>query len=198
MRESRWAIVVPGQGSLDPKGKYMLSAGCNRMLALAADLAESRRPVVVVLSGWGPYEGESEAGQMLAAWPGRRDVELLAEDTAVNTSQNMARALPLLLARGVEEATIVCAPAHRLRCHYFFGGVYPRFGVWCTYRSPRLRPSAGALAWEMAALTLMRWQRRDAIAELASRGNSLRSADGEPIVEACDASGTGSSSPSAS
>ena len=36
---------------------------------------------------------------MLAAWPGRRDVELLAEDTAVNTSQNMARVLPLLLAR---------------------------------------------------------------------------------------------------
>jgi hypothetical protein len=196
MRELRWAIVVPGQGSFDPEGTYTLSRGCNRVLALAAELAERRRPSVVVLSGWAPYGGESEAAQMLAAWEGRRDVELLAEETAVNTSQNMARVLPLLLARGVEEATIVCAPAHRLRCHYFFGAVYPRFGVRCTYHSPRLRTSAGALAWEAAALTLIRRQRRNAVAELERRGNSLRSDDGEPILEACAASV--SSSPSAS
>ncbi len=195
MRGSRWAIVVPGQGTLDPEGTYTLSAGCNRVLALAAELAESRSPTVVVHSGWGPYGGESEAAQMLAAWPGRRDVELVADDTAVNTSQNMARALPHLLGRGVEEATIVCAPAHRLRCHYFFGGVYPRFGVRCTYRSPRLPMSAGALAWEAAALMFMRRQRREAIAELERRGNSLRSADREPIVQACAASSTVSSSP---
>jgi len=196
MRELRWAIVVPGQGNFDPEGTYTLSRGCNRVLALAAELAERRRPSVVVLSGWAPYGGESEAAQMLAAWKGRRDVELLAEETAVNTSQNMARVLPLLLARGVEEATIVCAPAHRLRCHYFFGAVYPRFGVRCTYHSPRLRTSAGALAWEAAALTLIRRQRRNAVAELERRGNSLRSDDGEPILEACAASV--SSSPSAS
>ncbi|HVD10164.1 MAG TPA: ElyC/SanA/YdcF family protein [Gaiellaceae bacterium] len=196
MRELRWAIVVPGQGNFDPEGTYTLSRGCNRVLALAAELAERRRPSVVVLSGWAPYGGESEAAQMLAAWEGRRDVELLAEETAVNTSQNMARVLPLLLARGVEEATIVCAPAHRLRCHYFFGAVYPRFGVRCTYHSPRLRTSAGALAWEAAALTLIRRQRRNAVAELERRGNSLRSDDGEPILEACAASV--SSSPSAS
>jgi len=196
MRELRWAIVVPGQGNFDPEGTYTLSRGCNRVLALAAELAERRRPSVVVLSGWAPYGGESEAAQMLAAWKGRRDVELLAEETAVNTSQNMARVLPLLLARGVEEATIVCAPAHRLRCHYFFGAVYPRFGVRCTYYSPRLRTSAGALAWEAAALTLIRRQRRNAVAELERRGNSLRSDDGEPILEACAASV--SSSPSAS
>jgi len=196
MREVRWAIVVPGQGNFDPEGTYTLSRGCNRVLALAAELAERRRPSVVVLSGWAPYGGESEAAQMLAAWKGRRDVELLAEETAVNTSQNMARVLPLLLARGVEEATIVCAPAQRLRCHYFFGAVYPRFGVRCTYHSPRLRTSAGALAWEAAALTLIRRQRRNAVAELERRGNSLRSDDGEPILEACAASV--SSSPSAS
>jgi hypothetical protein len=196
MREVRWAIVVPGQGNFDPEGTYTLSRGCNRVLALAAELAERRRPSVVVLSGWAPYGGESEAAQMLAGWEGRRDVELLAEETAVNTSQNMARVLPLLLARGVEEATIVCAPAHRLRCHYFFGAVYPRFGVRCTYHSPRLRTSAGALAWEAAALTLIRRQRRNAVAELERRGNSLRSDDGEPILEACAASV--SSSPSAS
>jgi hypothetical protein len=196
MRELRWAIVVPGQGNFDPEGTYTLSRGCNRVLALAAELAERRRPSVVVLSGWAPYGGESEAAQMLAAWEGRRDVELLAEETAVNTSQNMARVLPLLLARGVEEATIVCAPAHRLRCHYFFGAVYARVGVRCTYHSPRLRTSAGALAWEAAALTLIRRQRRNAVAELERRGNSLRSDDGEPIVEACAASV--SSSPSAS
>jgi hypothetical protein len=196
MREPRWAIVVPGQGTLDPDGTYTLSPGCNRVLSLAAELAENRRPSVVVLSGWAPYAGESEASQMLAAWPGRRDVELLAEETAVNTSQNMVRALPLLLARGVEVATIVCAPAHRLRCHYFFGGVYPRFGVRCTYSSPRLRPSAGALAWEAAALTVMPWQRRSAVAELEGRGNSLRSDDEEPILEACAASVSSSSSAS--
>lgn len=196
MRDVRWAIVVPGQGNFDPEGTYTLSRGCNRVLALAAELAERRRPSVVVLSGWAPYGGESEAAQMLAAWEGRRDVELLAEETAVNTSQNMARVLPLLLARGVEEATIVCAPAHRLRCHYFFGAVYPRFGVRCTYHSPRLRTSAGALAWEAAALTLIRRQRRNAVAELERRGNSLMSDDGEPILEACAASV--SSSPSAS
>ena len=198
MRESRWAIVVPGQGSLDPEGTYTLSPGCNRVLALATELADARRPAVVVLSGWHPYGGESEAAQMRAAWRGRRDVELLAEDTAVNTSQNMARALPLLLGRGVQEATIVCAPAHRLRCHYFFGGVYPRFGVRCTYRSPRLRPTAAALAWEAAALTVMRRQRRAALEELGRRGNSLRSADAEPIAEACAAPSSVSSSPSAS
>jgi hypothetical protein len=196
MREVRWAIVVPGQGNFDPEGTYTLSRGCNRVLALAAELAERRRPSVVVLSGWAPSGGESEAAQMLAAWEGRRDVELLAEETAVNTSQNMARVLPLLLARGVEEATIVCAPAHRLRCHYFFGAVYPRFGVRCTYHSPRLRVSAGALAWEAAALTLIRRQRRNAVAELERRGNSLRSDEVEPILEACAASV--SSSPSAS
>jgi hypothetical protein len=196
MREVRWAIVVPGQGNFDPEGTYTLSRGCNRVLALAAELAERRRPSVVVLSGWAPSGGESEAAQMLAAWEGRRDVELLAEETAVNTSQNMARVLPLLLARGVEEATIVCAPAHRLRCHYFFGAVYPRFGVRCTYHSPRLRTSAVALAWEAAALTLIRRQRRNAVAELERRGNSLRSDEGEPILEACAASI--SSSPSAS
>jgi hypothetical protein len=196
MPESCWAIVVPGQGHLDPDGTYTLSPGCNRVLALAAEVAESRRPRAVVLSGWSPYGRESEAAQMLAAWPGRRDVELLAEGTAVNTSQNMARVLPLLLARGVEEVTIVCAPAHRLRCHYFFGAVYPHYGVRCTYRSPRLRPTAGALAWEAAALTVMWWQRRNAVAELERRGNSLRSADGAPIVEACAASV--SSLPSAS
>ena len=85
--------------------------------------------------------------------------------------------MPILLGRSVEKATIVCAPAHRLRCHYFFGGVYPRFGVRCTYRSPRLRPSAAALAWEAAALTVMRRQRRAAVEELERRGNSLRSAE---------------------
>jgi len=196
MHESQWAIVVPGQGTLDPQGTYTLSPGCNRVLALAAELADRRRPRVVVLSGWAPFGSESEAAQMLSAWPGRRDVELLAEATAVNTSQNMARALPLLLRRGVEAVTIVCAPAHRLRCQYFFDGVYPRFGVRCTYRSPRLRPGPGALVWEAAAFTVMRRQRRDAIAELERRG--LRSTDGEPIVEACAAPSSVSSSPSAS
>ena len=57
------------------------------------------------------------------------------------------------------------------------------------------RPQA-ALAWEAAALTVMRRQRRTAIEELDRRGNSPRSAGGEPIVEACAAPGSVSSSPS--
>lgn len=164
---SRFAIVVPGQGMLARDGGYRLTDTCRRLLDLAAGLAERRVPRVVVLSGWSPYGGESEAALMLAAWPGRRDVELVVEDSATTTVENMARSLPLLLERGIGEATVVCSAAHRLRCRYFFGGVYPRFGVRCVLASPPGRPAAGALAWEAAALALMRRQRRDALAELA-------------------------------
>jgi hypothetical protein len=160
------AIVIPGQGSLFEDGAYRLSDTCKAVLARAAGLAERRAPRVVVFSGWSPYGGPSEAAQMLEAWPGRRDVELLAEEDASTTAENAAHTLPLLRERGVGEATIVCAPIHRLRVAYLFGGVYRRFGIETRYSSPPLGASAQALGWELAALAIVRRQRRAALARL--------------------------------
>ena len=162
-----WGLVVPGHSE---RGR--LSARCLRVLALAAALAEEREPRAVVFTGRPPGGGRSEAEQMLDAWPGRRDVELVAERTARTTAENPARSLPLLLGRGVQEATVVCAPLHRLRVRYFFGGLYPRFGIRCEIRTASYPPTPAALAWELGALGVMRRQRRAALAELeaAARG----------------------------
>jgi len=129
-------------------------------------LAEAHEPAVIVFSGWSPSGGPTEAEQMLAEWPGRRDVELVAEPTATRTSENAARALPLLRERGIDEAIVVCAPVHAARVRYFFGGLYPRFGIKCTVRAASCAPTPAALAWELAALGVMRRQRRAALAEL--------------------------------
>ena len=159
------AIVVLGSGRADAAGGYVLSEGCHSCLALAARLAEQSAPRCVVFSGWSPRGGPSEAEQMLAAWPGRRDVELVAEPTATITAENMSRSLPLLRARGVEEALVVCDPLHLLRVRYFFAS-YRRYGIRVRYALTPLRPSLRALAWEAGAIPLMRRQRRRALAEL--------------------------------
>src|SRR5262249_38289388 len=114
----------------------------------------------------------SEGEQMLEAWPGRRDVELIAESTARTTADNAARSLPLLLRRNVREATIVCAPLHALRVRYFFGGLYGRFGVRAEISPATAVPTLGALARELGAVGFMWAQRRAALAELdaAARG----------------------------
>ena len=156
-----WGIVVPGHSR---KGR--LSARCLRLLDAAAERAERREPRVVVLTGRPPGGGPSEAERMLDAWPGRRDVELVVEPTARTTAENASRSLQLLLPRGVSEATVVCAPLHVARVRYFFGGMYPRFGVRCEVRPARLAPTPAALAWELGALPVMRRQLRAAIAEL--------------------------------
>ena len=72
---------------------------------------------------------------MLEAWPGRRDVELVAEETATVTAENVSRTLPLLLERGIRDVTVVCVPLHVPRARYLFGGVYGRFGLDCQVRS---------------------------------------------------------------
>jgi DUF218 domain-containing protein len=162
------ALVVPGQGDLLEDGAYRLTERCRRLLAAAAELAEQRRPRVVVFTGWSPYGGASEAAQMLEAWPGRTDVELLAEESAATTAENAARTLALLLERGVGEATILCTPLHRLRVAYFFRGIYERFGIACRFRSPACGFSGSALAWEAVALSVARRQRRAMLAELAT------------------------------
>jgi uncharacterized SAM-binding protein YcdF (DUF218 family) len=166
---SAYALVVPGQGDLRADGAYRLTGRCRLLLEHAADLAARQQPSVVVFTGWSPSGGESEAAQMLAAWPGRPDVELLAEESAATTAQNAARTLPLLLERGVERATIVSTPLHRLRVAYFFRAIYGRFGVECRFSSPACGFSAEALVWEAVALSVARSQRRAALTELSGR-----------------------------
>ena len=154
-------LVVPGHsrnGRLSPR--------CSRLLDLAAELAERRGPRVVVFTGCSQDGGPSEAEQMLEAWPGRRDVELAVEPTARITAENASRSLPLLLHRGVREATVVCAPLHVARVRYFFGGLYPRFGVRYEVRPAWCLPTPAALVWELGALLVMRRQLRAALAEL--------------------------------
>ena len=168
MPTSEHALVVPGQGGLLEDGAYRLTEPCSGLLVHAAELAEKRRPRVVVFTGWSPYGGESEAAQMLEAWPGRTDVELVMEESAATTAENAARTLPLLLERGIGEATILCAPLHRLRVAYFFRGIYGRFGIACRFRSPACGFSGSALAWEAFALSVARRQRRTVLAELAT------------------------------
>jgi hypothetical protein len=143
-----------------------VSGRCRALLARAALLAEERVPRAVVFSGWATGAGVSEAEQMLDAWPGRRDVELVAETTADCTAQNACRTVPLLVRRGVREATVVCAPLHRARVGYFFGGLYGAAGIRCEVHVAWAPPTPPALAWELAAATVARRQRRAALAEL--------------------------------
>jgi uncharacterized SAM-binding protein YcdF (DUF218 family) len=142
------------------------------LVGYAAELAETRAPSVVVFSGYAPRgRAASEAEQMLAAWPGRRDVELLAESTAATTAQNASRSLPLLLERGVTEAVVVCAAAHAPRVRYFFGRLYAAAGVAVQVRPVPLMPTPVAVAWELGAVTVVRRQLHAALSELkASRG----------------------------
>ncbi|MGE5692005.1 MAG: ElyC/SanA/YdcF family protein [Pseudomonadota bacterium] len=152
-----WAIVVPGHSRLG-----RMSRRCRRLLASAAALADERRPVAVVFTGG--RGGEAE--QMRSAWPGRRDVPLVVEPTASTTAQNAARSLPLLVERGVTDATVVCAPLHLPRVRYLFGGVYAQAGIRLRLRVARALPTPPALAWELAAALVARRQRRAALREL--------------------------------
>ena len=159
--ERRWAVVVPGHSR---RGR--VSRRCRLLLAHAAALAEERNPIAVVFSGWMPGGGPSEAEQMLEAWPGRTDVELVAERTATSTAENAARTLPLLLERGVTDASVVCAPLHQPRVAYFFGGLYGDFEIRCEVRVARAVPTPPALLWELGAVAIARRQRRAVLAEL--------------------------------
>ena len=161
-----WAIVVPGHSR---RGEP--STRCHSLVAWAAELAERRRPDVVVFTGGSIRDGAvSEAEEMLRAWPGRRDVELVVEPTATSTAQNACRSRPLLLARGVHEATVVCAPVHAFRVRYFFGRLYAGAGVQCDVRPVRMGVTPVAAAWELGAMFVMRRQLRAARAELGVDG----------------------------
>ena len=152
----KWAIVVPGHSR---RGR--ISPTCLRLLHHAADLAELERPTVVVFTGW-----RNEAEQMLAAWPGRRDVELVAEPTAAITAQNASRSVPLLRARGTTDVTVVCARVHSARVRVLFPRVLARAGIECTVSVVRVTPTPSALAWELGGLIVVRRQLLAALAEL--------------------------------
>jgi hypothetical protein len=162
-----FGIVVPGSGRIGRDGIYRIGPRAIECVRAAARLAEVRTPRFVVFTGWSPVPGgPSEADQMRAAWDGPDDVELLVETTATITAENMSRTLPLLVQRGVREAAVVCGAVHLPRVRFYFGGVYPRHGIRCTYVRTRQVPTPPTLARELVAVALMRGQRRRAVAEL--------------------------------
>ena len=99
--DAGWGIVVPGSGRLAADGSYRIGPRALACVRAAARLAEARRPRVVVFTGWSPVGGATEAEQMLEAWDGPDDVELVLEPSATITAENMSRSLPHFLERGV-------------------------------------------------------------------------------------------------
>src|SRR3954447_27000249 len=100
------AIVVPGHGSFDRKGRYRISDRCALLVAEAERLAPRVRADTVVFSGWGPAGNASEAEQMSRLWQ-RADVDVVLEPQARNTAENAARTLPLLRDRRIDRAVVV-------------------------------------------------------------------------------------------
>ena len=147
------------------------STRCGTLVRNAAALAEVRRPQVVVFTGGAQRVGlRTEAEEMLTTWPGPRDVELVVEPTARSTAENASRSLPLLLERGISEATVVCAPLHAFRVRYFFTRLYEAAGVQCDVRPADIRLTPAALAWELGAAIGMRRQLNAARSELGTHG----------------------------
>jgi len=190
-----WAIVVPGSGRIETDGSYRIGPRARAGVRAAARLARRRRPRVVVLTGWSPVGGATEAHQMLDAWDGPGDVEVVLEPTATITAENMCRSLPHLLTRHVREATIVCGVLHLPRVRYHFGGVYPRHGIRCSYALTGQAPTPRALAWEAAAVLVMQRQRRAALAELAALLTAAGSSAPAGIADSSDGGDSAGSRP---
>lgn len=170
--EAPFALVVLGSSRRDRTGAYNISRGCRQVVAHAAQLAERLDPAVVILSGWAPDGGLSEAEQMRALWGGP-ETELVLEPTASTTAENAARTLPPLLERGIEHATVVCTPLHVYRARWFFRRLYTSHGIRTSFEAPRVLPTPPALIWELGALTVRSRQLRAAEREL-ERGKELR------------------------
>jgi uncharacterized SAM-binding protein YcdF (DUF218 family) len=154
------AIVVPGHAR---RGR--ISSLCLALVREAEDIAAAEPVDAVVFSGWAPRGGESEAEQMRAAWRGP-DVELVLEPTATVTAENAARTLPLLLARHIERAVVVCAPLHQYRARFFFTRVYESHGIATEFRTIRAGRNLRALLWEVGAAPAIRRQLRAVRGEL--------------------------------
>jgi uncharacterized SAM-binding protein YcdF (DUF218 family) len=160
------ALVVLGSSRSD-RGAYRISPGCRRVVARAEVLAKRLQPGLVVFSGWSPDGGLSEAEQMRELWSGSADAELLVEPTASSTAQNAARTLPLLRARQIEHAIVVCTPLHVYRARWFFRRLYEAEGIRTSVTAAPVLPTPAALAWELGALTVRMRQLRSAQAEVA-------------------------------
>src|SRR6266480_1231599 len=156
----RSAIVVPGHAR---RGR--ISGLCLELVREAERIAAATQVDAVVFSGWAPRGGKSEAEQMRAAWRGP-DVELVLEPTARVTAENAARTLPLLVARGIEHAVVVCAPLHLFRARFFFSRVYETHGIATEFRAVTAGRTLRALLWELGATAAIRRQLRAARPEL--------------------------------
>jgi uncharacterized SAM-binding protein YcdF (DUF218 family) len=156
----RTAIVVPGHAR---RGR--ISSLCLELVREAERIAAATHVDAVVFSGWAPRGGETEAEQMRAAWNGP-DVELVLEPTAAVTAENAARTLPLLRARGIERAIVVCAPLHLYRARFFFSRLYGAHGIATEFRAVTAGRTLHALVWELGAVTAVRRQLRAARTEL--------------------------------
>ena len=108
---------------------------------------------LVVLSGHG------EADHMRSLWRGP-DVELVVDESATSTVENAAHSLPLLLERLIDQAVVVCAPAHALRAGWIFRRVYGSRGIAVRIRPARVLPTPGAIVYELVAATVARRQVR--------------------------------------
>jgi uncharacterized SAM-binding protein YcdF (DUF218 family) len=106
------------------------------------------------------FSGASEARPMRDLWHGP-DVELVLEEHATTTAENAALTLPLLLAREIDTAIVVCAPAHLIRARWIFRRVFGSRGVSVSFRPARIVPTPGALVWELVASTAARRQVRE-------------------------------------
>jgi uncharacterized SAM-binding protein YcdF (DUF218 family) len=164
----RTAIVVPGSGGRRRLRAPRISATCISLVREAERLAAETPIAAVVFTGGAHGSGPSEAQQMHDIWRGP-DVELVVEPTALLTSQNAARTLPLLLERGIERALVVCAPLHLYRARFFFSRLYGPRGIQTAFHTAPVARGPRALAWELAAAPLSRRQLRAAEAELARR-----------------------------
>jgi len=160
-----YALVVLGSSRRDRNGAYSVSRGCRRVVGHAARCAWTRLPEVVVLSGWAPNGGTSEAEQMRTLWAGP-EVELAVEPTASTTAENAARTLPFLRERGLLEAVVACTPLHLYRARWFFWRLYAARGVRTSFTTSPTLPSLSAFVWELGALTVRSRQLRAAEQEL--------------------------------
>ena len=139
------AVVVPGSTVARTRAQLVREA---------ERVVRETGAVLVVLSGYG------EAEHMRSVWRGA-DVELVVEETATSTVENAARTLPLLIARGVNEAIVVCAPVHAVRAGWIFRRIYGPAGIRVKMRRARVLPTPGALVYELAAATVARRQVRE-------------------------------------
>ena len=131
-----------------------------RLVAEAERAAEASEAEFVVLSGWAPAGGASEAELMRGIWRGPAAVELVLEENASTTVENAVRTLPLLVERDVTDAVVICAPLHLARARWIFRRVYGEHGIRVRFRPARVLPTPGALLWELGALAVVARQFR--------------------------------------